>query len=203
MLGLPKDQAGQKRLLIGALPFLIAFGYYQFVDNGTRAEIESLESEFEILDQHVQTARARSNPAAIAAAQRRLALFEEHVKQLEQLVPREEEVARLLYSMAERARDAGVEIGLMRPEDEQPGQFYNDHPHAMAVIGTYHDIGRFMADIGSLSRIVVPMELRIQQRPNETTRGGIPRLQADFKLHTYVIPASAEEKPAAATQGVQ
>lgn len=200
MLGIPRDQAGQKRLLMGALPLLLAFGYYQFVDSGTRAEVESLESEFEVLDQHVQTARARSNPAAIAAAQRRLALFEEHVKHLEQLVPREEEVPRLLYSMAERARDAGVEIGLMRPEEEKAGQFYNDHPHAMAVIGTYHAIGRFMADIGSLPRIIVPTALRLQQRPGETTRGGIPRLQADFKLHTYVIPAASTP---GASQGAQ
>jgi len=203
MLGLPKDQAGQKRLVIGALPFLVAFGYYQFVHNGTREEIAALESEFETLDAHVQSARARSNPAAITAAQRKLALFEEHVRQLEQLVPKEEEVPRLLYSMSERARDAGVEIGLMRPEDVQPGQFYNDHPHSMAVIGTYHAIGRFMADIGSLPRITVPLDVRIQQRPRETTRGGIPRLQADFKLHTYVIPAKVEEKPAGAAQGAQ
>ena len=203
MLGIPKDPAGQKRMLIGALPLLIAFGYYQFVDSGVREEISALESEFEILDQHVQTARARANPEAIAASQRKLALYEEHVRQLEQLVPREEEVARLLYSMAERARDAGVEIGLMRPEDEQPGPFYTDHPHAMAVIGTYHDIGRFLADIGSLPRIVVPLEVRVQQRPNETTRGGVPRLQADFKLHTYVIPAKPEEAPAGAAQGAQ
>jgi len=203
MLGIPKDPAGQKRMLIGALPLLIAFGYYQFVDSGVREEISALESEFEILDQHVQTARARANPEAIAASQRKLALYEEHVRQLEQLVPREEEVARLLYSMAERARDAGVEIGLMRPEDEQPGRFYTDHPHAMAVIGTYHDIGRFLADIGSLPRIVVPLEVRVQQRPNETTRGGVPRLQADFKLHTYVIPAKPEEAPAGAAQGAQ
>lgn len=203
MLGLPKDPAGQKRFVIGLLPFLVAFGYYQFFDSGTREQIATLESEFEVLDQHVQTARARSNPAMIAVAQRKLALYEEHVKQLEQLVPREEEVARLLYSMAERARDAGVEIGLMRPETEQPGQFYTDHPHAMAVIGTYHDIGRFMADIGSLPRIVVPLEVRIQQRPNETTRGGLPRVQADFKLHTYVIPAQPDEKPAGAARGAQ
>jgi len=203
MLGLPKDPAGQKRFLIGLLPFLIAFFYYQFVDTGTREQITALENEFEILDQHVQTARARSNPAAIAAAQRKLAMYEEHVRQLEKLVPREEEVARLLYSMAERARDAGVEIGLMRPEEEQAGQFYTDHPHAMAVIGTYHDIGRFLADIGSLPRIVVPLDLRIQQRPNEKTRGGIPRLQADFKLHTYVIPARPEETPAGAAKGAQ
>ena len=37
----------------------------------------------------------------------------------------------------------------MRPESEEPGEFYTKQTYTMGVIGPYHRVGRFLAAVGS------------------------------------------------------
>jgi type IV pilus assembly protein PilO len=186
-LSLPKDPEQQKRLLIGLAPLLLAFVYYQFVHGKKVTENETLQARVEQLE----AVNATMRPIALtggAELQQKLALYEQHMKRLEELIPQSEEVAQLLNSMSERAQDAMVDLALMRPQPETQGQFYNEQSYQISVIGGYHEIGRYLAMIASLSRIITPMELKIETRPADTLRDGTPRLDADFRILTYVIP---------------
>jgi Tfp pilus assembly protein PilO len=189
-LSLPKDPAQQKRLLIGLAPLLLAFGYYQFFHGKKVAANDALEVRHDQLVAVNNTMR----PLALtggAELQQKLALYEQHMKRLEELIPQKEEVAQLLNSMSERAQDAMVDLSLMRPQAETPGQFYNEQSYQISVIGGYHEIGRYLAMIASLSRIIMPVELAVDVRPGDTLRDGTPRLDADFRIMTYVVPPVA------------
>jgi type IV pilus assembly protein PilO len=189
-LSLPKSPEQQKRLLIGILPLLLAFVYYQFVHGKKVDEVAALQTRFEQLD--AQNAAMR--PQALtggAELQQKLALFEQHMKRLEELIPQSEEVPQLLNSMSERAQDAQVDLSLMRPQAEVPGQFYTEQSYEIAVIGGYHEVGRYLGMIASLSRIITPVELKVEPRQGDTLRDGTPRLTAAFRIITYVIPPVA------------
>jgi type IV pilus assembly protein PilO len=203
-ISLPKDPEQQKRLLIGVVPLLLVFGYYQFM-HGKKVEAnDALQTRFEELDQRNKIMRPQALTGG-AELQQKLALYEQHMKRLEELIPQSEEVAQLLNSMSERAQDATVDLALLRPEAETPGQFYNEQSYQIAVHGGYHEIGRYLAMIATLSRIITPIELKLQPRPGDTLRDGTPRLVADFRIMTYVIPAPPSEtpvvSPGAAPQG--
>jgi Tfp pilus assembly protein PilO len=59
----------------------------------------------------------------------------------------------------------------------------------MRVVGTYHAIGRFLAQVGSLPRIITPTQVTVYVTPNtKLNRTEGLRLQADFKIQTYIIP---------------
>jgi type IV pilus assembly protein PilO len=192
-LSLPKDKAGQQKLLLGVIPFLIFFGYYQFMHGKKKEEIATLEARLEELETRNNVARqiaASGGPEL----QQKLALYEQHMKRLEELIPRNEEVAALLNGLSERAIDTNVDIALMRPEAAEEGQFYRQQTYQLNVIGLYHDIGRYMAAIASLPRIITPVELALKPRgPTDMGRDGTPRLQASFRIVTYVIPEVIEE----------
>ena len=200
-LSLPKDPETQKRLFIGLLPLLLVFGYYQFLHGKKTEEVERLQARYDQLD--AQNALMR--PQALtggAELQQKLAVYEQHMKRLEELIPQKEEVAQLLNSMSERAQDATVDLALMKPELETPGQFYNQQAYQISVIGGYHDIGRYLSMIASLSRIVTPVELTLRPLPTDTLRDGTPRLEAAFRIITYVIPPAARtSEPAPAPGG--
>lgn len=198
-ISLPKDPEQQKRLLIGLLPLLLVFGYYQFMHGNKKEENATLTARLEQLD--AQNAAMR--PQALtggAELQQKLALYEQHMKRLEELIPQKEEVAQLLNSMSERAQDATVDLALMKPELETPGQFYNAQSYQISVIGGYHEIGRYLSMIASLSRIVTPVELKLAPKPGDTLRDGTPRLAAGFRILTYVIPPRVESSPTPAGQ---
>jgi type IV pilus assembly protein PilO len=184
---LPKEPEQQKRLLIGLAPLLLLFGYYQFVHGKKVEDIELLQARHEQLESQ----NAAMRPQALtggAELQQKLALFEQHMKRLEELIPQTEEVPQLLNSMSERAQDAQVDLSLMRPQAENPGPFYTEQSYEIAVIGGYHEIGRYLGMIASLSRIITPVELKLESRMGDTMRDGTPRLLAGFRIKTYVIP---------------
>lgn len=201
-LSIPKDPETQKRLLIGIIPIALLFLYNQFVDSKKTTEIEALTARHAQLE----TVNAAMRPQALtggAELQQKLALYEQHMKRLEELIPQTEEVPQLLNSMSERAQDATVDLALMRPEAEVPGQFYNEQSYQIAAIGTYHDIGRYIAMIASLSRIITPVELKVGPQPQDTLRDGTPRLKADFRIVTYVIPPAVAPVAPPVSPGAQ
>ena len=189
MFGIPKDSAGQKRFLLGVLPLLGAAVYYQLFHKQTRTEIEELTTRYEDLQSKNDLARTRSNPETIRNMQQKLALYEQHMKRLEQLIPLREQVPELLYNVTERAQESGVDHALIKPEAEELGEFYTQQTYTMRVVGSYHAIGRFLAQIGSLPRIITPTQVTIAVTPNTNlNRTEGLRLQADFKIQTYIIP---------------
>lgn len=185
---LPSDSQSQKKLIIGLLPLLVLFAYQQLF-HGKKVE------QADLLDQRLEVLSATNNAAKVLAAQggpeleRRLAIYEQHMRQLEELIPNREEVPELLYSMSLRAQGAGVELSKMHPEAEDPGPFYTRQVYEIGVKGSYHDVGAFLTEIGSLSRIVTPTDVKlVKVLGNPVNRAGAPILEANFRIVTYVIP---------------
>jgi|GEM_PF-1252150 len=193
-LGIPKDPAGQKKLLAGLLPILLLGAYYQFFhggENGKKAEVETLQIRYEELTAKNDAARAKTSPAAVRDMRQKLDLWQQHLVELEELIPQREEVPALLYSMSERASQAGIDLAKYTPEGEEQQEYYSRQTYTVRVVGNYHAIGRFLAMTGSLPRIItatearlsLPAALNVNRRPDAA-----PRLQLDFKIHTYIIP---------------
>ena len=185
---LPTDPQNQKKLIIGLLPLLVFFVYQQLFHGKQVDEADTLE-------QHLEVLTTTNNAAKVLAAQggpeleRRLAIYEQHMRQLEELIPNREEVPELLYSMSLRMQAAGVEMSKMHPEAEDPGPFYTRQIYELGVKGTYHNVGAFLTEVGLLPRIVTPTDLKMTKVVgNETDRSGNPVLEASFRIVTYVIP---------------
>lgn len=196
-LSIPKDKAGQNKLVLVILPLLILGGYYYFLHSKKKAEIVASETRLEELEKKNATAKAIALTGG-PDLQQKLELYEQHMKRLEELIPRSEEIAALLNGLSERAIDAAVDLSLLKPELSEPGEFYTQQTYQIQVIGQYHDIGRYLAAIASGPRIVTPVDLRLRPRPpNEAARDGTPKLNAEFRIVTYVIPPPPEEAPAA------
>ncbi len=188
---LPTDPQNQKKLILGLLPLLVFFAYQQLFHGKRVAQADEFEQRLEVLT-------ATNTAAKVLAAQggpeleRRLAIYEQHMRQLEELIPNREEVPELLYSMSLRMQGAGVEMSKMHPEAEDPGPFYTRQIYELGVKGTYHAVGAFLTEVGLLPRIVTPTDVKITKAVgDETDRSGNPMLEANFRIVTYVIPDPA------------
>ena len=189
---MPKDKAGQQKLLIVIIPVLILLGYWYFMHGKRKEEIATLETRLEALEQKNSVAKTIALSGG-PELQQKLALYEQHMKRLEELIPKNEEVAALLNGLSERAMDTNVDLALMKPEIAEPGPFYTQQTYQINVIGVYHDIARYLAAVASLPRIVTPVDLSIKPRGTEMSRDGTPKLSANFRIVTYVIPDAPEE----------
>lgn len=185
---LPSDPQAQKKLMVALAPLLLLFGFWFFSHGPEVEEIERLEKRLEQLETKNASARARSLQGGPELEQK-LALYEEQILQLEKLVPRSDEVAELLYDLTAQAQANGVDLVRLNPGEVGPGAFYDLHTYDIAVFGGYHEIARYLAAIGSLPRIVTSYDLRLQPR-TERDRSGNIRLQAEFMIKTYALPAA-------------
>lgn len=189
---LPTDPQKQKQLLIGLLPLLALFGYWYFYHGDLTAEIDEMASRLESLEASNRQARViaqRFGPEL----ERELEAYARHMTSIEQLIPSSEEVPRLLHTMTVRAQDTGIEIAFVDPLARENGPYYTMHTYQITVLGRYHDVGRFLTAIGSLSRIIAPVGLSLTTAQEQAESMEGIRLKADFRIQTYVLPQSQTE----------
>ncbi|CAN5815536.1 hypothetical protein BH23GEM9_BH23GEM9_15220 [soil metagenome] len=190
---LPTDPQKQKQLLAGIIPVVIAVLYWNFMYLPRVAENDVTQARVEML------ASQNSSMRVIVARHgtdlpRRLTLFQEHVRQLEELIPRREDVPVLIHQITQRAMDASVELAVIRPGAEQTGDFYTQQTFELQVTGHYHNVADYLTAIGSLARIVRPFDVGL--RIESESPGEAPVLRASFRIETYVMPVpSASEAP--------
>jgi type IV pilus assembly protein PilO len=108
---------------------------------------------------------------------------------MRQLVPTTNEVTNLIDEVSTRAQLRGVQITDLAPMPLEYSTPFEVHRYRFTVQGGYDQIGEFLADVASLSRIMVPYELSIN--PAGTVVGeevdrDVTVLQATFLLRTFV-----------------
>ncbi|MEX2467722.1 MAG: type 4a pilus biogenesis protein PilO [Gemmatimonadota bacterium] len=192
----PSDPKQRNWMIAGVVVLLLIIPFRMYFLAPQQEENQTLRDRLEALE-------TQNRRASVLAAQgggdleERMALYERHVGRLEELIPAAEEVAILADDIANRARVRGVELQRMVPEPREPGTYYDRTSYAMAVVGDYHGVARFLTDIASLSRIVTPIELDLQrfQQADLFPNMESPVL-ASFRIETYVLP-----DPAAAAAG--
>lgn len=193
-----RDPQVQKKAMLLLVPLAVAVTYHQVYYTERMGQIEELEVRVESLE--TQNNMMRAIVARYGTdMERRLAIFREHLGQLEQLIPSREDVPHLINQITEVAGGSGVELTVLRPGGETPGDHYSKQTYELEVSGDYHSVAEYLTFIGSLPRIVRSADLHLL-RTEDSTSGGAPRLRARFRIDTYVMPAPGEE-PARPTEG--
>jgi type IV pilus assembly protein PilO len=195
-----RDPQVQRQLLIGLLPVFAAVAFYQFIYTPRSEEADVLEARVETLTSQNNTMRAIVARHG-SDLERRLAIFEEHVGQLEQLIPSREDVPVLINMIAARAADSGVELTVLRPGGENPGEFYSNQSFQLEVTGPYHAVAEYLTVIGSMPRIVRSSGVNLRRGTAEAGASGPPTLRAAFRIETYVMPVPGEQQEAENVNG--
>jgi type IV pilus assembly protein PilO len=175
--------------MLGGLALLALIIPYNMYLLGPRQEANA---ELQTRVESLETVNRR---ASVLAAQgggdleERLALYEAHVAQLEELIPGREEVPALLDDIGTRARLMSVDMRDLQPQPREPGEHYDRTAYNMAVVGEYHAVARFLTEVASLSRIVTPTQVEVSLfgQPQQYRELESP-VQAVFRIETYVLP---------------
>jgi Tfp pilus assembly protein PilO len=70
------------------------------------------------------------------------------------------------------------------------------------VIGDYHNVARFLTNVGSLSRIVTPVEVDIQVYDQaDRYPEMVTPVVVTFRIETYVLPDQPAAPPPAVVPG--
>jgi len=116
---------------------------------------------------------------------------EEYVTQLEKQLPGKAEMDALLSDINTAGLGRGLQFELFRPGQIVVKDYYAELPIAIKVVGRYHDIGAFAADVANLSRIVTLHNLQIATKEKDTS--GLLTMDATARTYRYLDAAEVEQ----------
>lgn len=199
-IGANMTQREQTMVAVAVLSLMLAGAYWYFVYEPKSQELATVQTHVDSLE--AQNARAKTEMAKGSASTLRAQaeMYERNLHLMRQLVPASNEVAPLLESVSTAARRVGLEVAEVNPSPVIPGDQFDTYRYTVQMVGGYHRLGQVLAGIGSLQRIVAPVNLKLEPAPEAAARAlrsNEAPLLATFEVQTYV----AKTGPAAGGSG--
>ena len=204
------DPERQRAVLLGLLLMGLGYAYYAYLWKPVHEERTAVEERVAELERYNDQARTLTQPRRINELRRQEAEYQVALAAYATMLPASAEVSDLLADVAAGAVQNDVAIVNFAPLEPVVGEDLVEVPFDLQVQGGYHDIGRFLADIANLGRLVRPTVTGIEQVKieEEAARAGEerppPRYEAlaTVRLSTFTptgeIQAPEEDKDASA-----
>ncbi|HVX40061.1 MAG TPA: type 4a pilus biogenesis protein PilO [Gemmatimonadaceae bacterium] len=200
---LPQNPRDQKLVFVGILAIALAAVYQQLVWSPKSQELHTIEAHLDTLDSLNKLAKIEVAKGTATKMKQEADAFSEQLALLRGLVPTQNEVPAMLDMISNAARRAGLEIADVAPDGVVQGDQFDTYRYKMGVTGPYHKVADFLANVGSLPRIIEPINLSLSPTTRQTSevkaRANEQLLDAKFGIQTYVAHASL--KPASGKAG--
>lgn len=115
-------------------------------------------------------------------------------------LPDRKEIPELLSSISGRAREAGLEILIFRPQAENLRDFYAEIPVDIVVRGGFHNVVTFFDEVGRLNRLV---NIRNIEMRNPEVNGAKMSVQTSTQAITFRFLDEAERARIAAARAAK
>jgi type IV pilus assembly protein PilO len=188
---LPSDQRDQAKLLIGfaAIALAVLYWMYPYASKNEQLALDEAHAA-ELEDANRKAAREFAS-GSIELLRSQTAQNRSALAVMRRLVPTGNEVPALLEEVSTSARRAGLDVGGVIPEPVISGERFDTYRYTVTIIGGYHQFGEFLANVGSLPRIVAPVNFSIVAGARSPRRGEVrtsekDALAATITLQTYV-----------------
>lgn len=187
-IGANMTQREQMMVGIAVVAFALvgAFWYFPYRSTNTRlAAIEAHVASLESINTKAQKEMAKGNVKELKA---QADAYRQSLAVMRQLVPTTNEVPLLLDQVSTAARRANLEIGGVQPQPVIPGTEFDTYRYKVGLVGSYHELGRFFANVGGLTRIVAPVDVKLQPAAASMRKSSktAALIQADMEIRTYV-----------------
>jgi type IV pilus assembly protein PilO len=132
-------------------------------------------------------AKAELSQGKTAELRAEAARYAQDLEVMRRLVPTSNEVPALLEQVSTAARRVGLDIADVQPEALLVGDQYDAYKYRLSMRGNFHQIGTLLANIGSLQRIVAPINLTLAPTGAiDPKKGRVQPVLALFEIQTYV-----------------
>ncbi len=199
---LPANPRDQKMLAVIVVAAALSGLYFNFLWSPRSQELDATQAHVDslvVMNQRAKSELAQGKTPELKAEAERYAA---DLEVMRKLVPTGNEVPALLEQISTAARRVGLDIADVQPLPLLQGDQYDAYKYRLSVRGDYHEIAVLLANVGSLQRIVAPINLTlapVAQAPGVQKSLRKQPIEARFEIQTYVArTAPTPAKPGAA-----
>ncbi len=190
------DPKNQRLLAMFLVPIVVFYAFFHFIIKPMIAELDTKKSEVMTMSKRVTDIRNSLEMPDSLVAEREV--LNAQLKELEKLLPSEENVSLLLDQFSVVENDSKVYmVGFEATETvDDEGKPYRANRYRLTIESGFHQFSRFMSHVMSLPRILSMSELNVsmnqqQIESEEQTYEGLedqPRtLRIECILTSYVF----------------
>jgi type IV pilus assembly protein PilO len=201
---LPQNPRDQKLLVMGMLVLGLGALYQQYLWTPKNVDLLAVEKRVVMLDSINRAAKIEVAKGTAAKMRAEADAYSRQLAVLRRLVPTENEVPALLDAVSEAARRAGLEFSDVVPDGVVAGDQFDAYRYKIGLVGPFHRLAEFLVNVGSLPRIVAPINLSLvpstrvngERRPRKDEQF----LEARLQIQTYVVHSSPKAASGAGGQ---
>jgi type IV pilus assembly protein PilO len=194
----PKSQRDQMMLLLSMVALALVFLYWNFVYSPKSTEVATLEARVDTLEARNRVAKSELAKGSADKLKAEAEQFQRDLEIMRQLVPTGNEVPSLLEQVSTAARRVGLDLSNVEPQPVVEGEQFDTYRYKIALSGGYHAVAEFLTNVGSLTRIVAPVNVALTPKANannaaQQARAGVSGTAVDskFEIQTYVAKTAA------------
>ncbi|HVF39517.1 MAG TPA: type 4a pilus biogenesis protein PilO [Gemmatimonadaceae bacterium] len=190
-IGASLSKRDQTLVSVAVIAVMLAGAYGYFLYMPKRAQLAKIEEHVMSLDKRNKDAEKELANGSVARLRQQAIEYEASLKVLRLLVPTTNEVPALLESVSTAARRVGLDLASVEPMPVLVGDQFDTYRYKVSVKGGYHAIAGFLANVGSLNRIVAPVAIDVKQQTAVDKKKARPKdgestLDTDFQIQTYI-----------------
>lgn len=193
----PTTQRDQLLVLAAVAALGLAGAYQQFLWKKKNEALNIVQTRIDTLTAQNEIARREVARGTASKLKEEGEMYGRMLAVMRTLVPTANEVPLLINQISTAARRTGLDIGDIAPNGLINGDVFDTYKFRLTVTGPYHKLAQLLTNIGSLTRIVAPMNLSLASSTRDT-RPSAPSermLDAQFEIQTYVAKAAAPRAP--------
>ncbi|MBA3657319.1 MAG: type 4a pilus biogenesis protein PilO [Gemmatimonadaceae bacterium] len=190
-LGGNMTQREQRLATVIVVAVLLTGAYLYFMHRPKAAEIDALALRVDSLETANEQAKKDYATGSVDKLRVQADEYQRRLKVMRRLVPTSNEVPALLEDISTAARRVGLDLAEVEPLPVLQGEQFDTYRYKMSVTGGYHAVGRFLSNVGSLSRIIAPVTLEMKPAVKNDKKQARAKkdeslIDTGFQVQTYV-----------------
>jgi len=183
----------QMLIVGGFCGLLLGLAWYQYLSpiqvaiDGKKIELDAVKA---------QVAKSQQEERTFAKFKAESAALQEQLDRLKSVLPLEKETDQILRQVQSSASTSALRIIRVVSRATIDHDVYTEWPIEMEIVGTFHNLGRYLDKIRLLPRIVNISNMKIQSRASNDTAGSAATVGATYTATTFVYKEEAAEENA-------
>lgn len=161
-------------IIVGVAVLVYAYLYFFWIPNSKK--MEEMRNKIKQIDAEIR--KAEQVKAKFKNLEATLKELEAQRIDIEKKIPKDKDITGLMHTLKEIADRYNIQLVSVNPGATVKEQYFFRVTYSLNIRGSYHNIGRFLADIS--------LQKRIMNVENVVIAGSGDELTATFTLITYM-----------------
>ena len=138
---------------VGAvLCVLLGAAYYVLLHTDVAVNIDRERAKTAELE--TELSKVKQSQASYFADRDELAMRQQKQRELNKVLPTDTEAAAFLSALQSVSNISGIDLKAWSPQEEVPQTFYAKVPMKLSITGRFHQIAKFVYEVGKQDRII-------------------------------------------------